>query len=316
MEQRRITPMTTAGCFAAIIVILAFLSVYVPIFSMVGFFIMPIPITIMYMKFGFRQAILTGIAAGILISITISPIEAVIKILTFGAIGLAIGEGFRRELAPVKMFGLVTAVCIIVGTILIGAAFLIMGINEFAVVQDMFNQITIQAVEQYEASGVSEMQVAEYKRQFSQVQQMLPAVLPLLFCLATAIIGYINIKVSQVILLRLGFSVKPFLPIRYWEISRSMIYLYILAIVANYWGTTRDIEWLNIIGLNLYQMAFFFICVEGIALLFYLLHRHFHIGNGLQAFFLISFFVIPVFSYLAFMAGLFDMIAGYRKKRV
>ena len=50
VEQKRITPLTTAGCFAAVMLILALLSTFMPFFSFVGYFIMPIPMTIIYMK--------------------------------------------------------------------------------------------------------------------------------------------------------------------------------------------------------------------------------------------------------------------------
>ena len=56
MEQRRVTPLTTAGCFAAIMLVFALLSTYVPIFSFIGYFIMPIPMVIIFMKYGLRQA--------------------------------------------------------------------------------------------------------------------------------------------------------------------------------------------------------------------------------------------------------------------
>ena len=113
-----------------------------------------------------------------------------------------------------------------------------------------------------------------------------------------------------------GFSVESFLPIRYWEMPRCMIYLYILALVMKYWGVTREIDWLNIIGMNLSQLAYFFLCVQGIALILYLISRRFQLRNGLQALILILFFVMPVFSYAAFVAGIFDMLANYRKKRL
>ena len=83
-----------------------------------------------------------------------------------------------------------------------------------------------------------------------------------------------------------------------------------------YWGVTRDITWLNIIGMNLNQIAFFFICIQGIAFVFYLLSSRFRLGNGLQALILISFFVMPVFSYAAFLAGIFDMPRIIEKKVV
>lgn len=45
-----------------------------------------------------------------------------------------------------------------------------------------------------------------------------------------------------------------------------MIYLYILALVMKYWGVTREIDWLNIIGMNLSQLAYFFFVFRGLPL--------------------------------------------------
>lgn len=80
-----------------------------------------------------------------------------------------------------------------------------------------------------------------------------------------------------------------------------------------YWGVTRDIAWLNIIGMNLNQIAFFFICIQGIAFVFYLLSRRFHLGNGLQALILIS-FLSCLFFVCCLLAGIFDMLTNYRKR--
>ncbi|KMO85801.1 hypothetical protein AB840_11530 [Megasphaera cerevisiae DSM 20462] len=315
MEQKRATPLTTAGCFAAVMLILALLSTYVPIFSFIGYFIMPIPISVTYMKYGIRQALLLGITAGILMGIFIDPLTAVIQLLTFGSVGIAVGAGFRHEWPPVRMLLGVTAALIGTAIVLIGLVYAVMDINVITTLGNTFNMVVDNMLAQYKNSGMSEIQLAEANVQLEQVRQMLPVLMPMVVCLAAAVIAYINIKVSQVMLIRLGFSVRPFLPIRYWEISRSMIYLYILAIVMKYWGTTRDIQWLNIIGINLNQMAFFFICIQGIAFAFYFLDRRFKIGTGVQALLLVMFFVLPVFSYLAFIIGIIDMLVNYRKKQ-
>lgn len=315
MEQKRATPLTTAGCFAAVMLILALLSTYVPIFSFIGYFIMPIPISVTYMKYGIRQALLLGITAGILMGIFIDPLTAVIQLLTFGSVGIAVGAGFRHEWPPVRMLLGVTAALIGTAIVLTGLVYAVMDINVITTLGNTFNMVVDNMLAQYKNSGMSEIQLAEANVQLEQVRQMLPVLMPMVVCLAAAVIAYINIKVSQVMLIRLGFSVRPFLPIRYWEISRSMIYLYILAIVMKYWGTTRDIQWLNIIGINLNQMAFFFICIQGIAFAFYFLDHRFKIGTGVQALLLVMFFVLPVFSYLAFIIGIIDMLANYRKKQ-
>lgn len=316
MEQKRITPMTTAGCFAAIMLILALLSTYLPFFSFIGYFIMPIPMTILFVKYGLRQAILLGITAGILMGIFIDPLTAIIQIATFGAVGIALGAGFKEKWPPAKLLMGVTAA--LIGTAIGLAALMygVMDVNIVAALGDVFDTLMQETMEQYKNSGMSELQLAETKAQLEEVRRLLPTMLPMFMCLAMAIIAYVNVKVSQFFLQRLGFDVRPFLPIRYWEMPRGVIYLYILALVMKYWGTTRSIEWLNIIGLNLNQMAFFFICIQGLAFLFYFLDRRFHISTGLQAIIIALFFVMPVFSYAAFIMGLIDMLANIRKKQI
>lgn len=316
MEQKRITPMTTAGCFAAIMLILALLSTYLPFFSFIGYFIMPIPMTILFVKYGLRQAILLGITAGILMGIFIDPLTAIIQIATFGAVGIALGAGFKEKWPPAKLLMGVTAA--LIGTAIGLAALMygVMDVNIVAALGDVFDTLMQETMEQYKNSGMSEPQLAETKAQLEEVRRLLPTMLPMFMCLAMAIIAYVNVKVSQFFLQRLGFDVRPFLPIRYWEMPRGVIYLYILALVMKYWGTTRSIEWLNIIGLNLNQMAFFFICIQGLAFVFYFLDRRFHISTGLQAVIIALFFVMPVFSYAAFIMGLIDMLANIRKKQI
>ena len=314
MEQKRITPVTTAGCFAAVMLILALLSTYMPFFSFIGYFIMPIPMTIIYMKYGLRQAVMLGVVVGILMGIFIDPMTALVQILVFGSVGLSIGAGFRYAWTPVKLLACVTAAIIGAFVIMCGMMYVVLGVDVFGSLAGAFDTMLRESVAQYEASGMSDMELARAKMQLEEVRRLLPSMLPMLFCLSVVIIAYINVKISQLVLIRLGFSITPFLPIRYWEISRSMIYLYVLALVMKYWGTTRDIEWLTIIGLNVNQLAFFFICIQGLACLFFFLDRRFHVSTGIQIFVVLMFFVMPVFSYLAFAVGVIDMLLNYRKK--
>lgn len=315
MEQKRITPITTAGCFAGIMVILALLSTYVPFFSFIGFFIMPIPMTIIFVKYGMRQAILLGIVAGVLMGIFIDPLTAIVQMLTFGAVGIALGLGFTKQWAPAKMLLGVTAALIGTAAIFAALVYAVMDVNLVTLFTETFDTIAEQVLQQYKDTGMSAIELAETKAQLEEVRRILPTMLPMLMCLAMAIIAYVNVKVCQFFLRRLGFNVTPFLPIRYWEMPRGVIYLYILALAMKYWGATRSIDWLMIIGVNLNQMAFFFVCIQGLAFLFYVLDRRFHIGSGLQAVIIALFFCMPVCSYAAFILGIVDMIANIRKKQ-
>lgn len=178
MEPKRITPITTAGCFAAILLILAVLSRYVPFFSYVGYFIMPIPVTIIYMKFGLRQAVMLGIVVSILMSVFIDPLSAVIQMITFSSVGLALGAGFQRNWPPVKMLGLVTAALIGASILLMGAMYALMDLNVFTMLDSAFDMVSEQAIEQYKNSGMSDVQLAETKMQLQEMRRLLPSMLP------------------------------------------------------------------------------------------------------------------------------------------
>ena len=215
VEQKRITPLTTAGCFAAVMLILALLSTFMPFFSFVGYFIMPIPMTIIYMKYGMRQALLLGVVVGILMGIFIDPLTAVAQLITFASVGLAIGAGFRYEWAPAKMLACVAAALIAATGVLLGLMYIVLDINLLAAVYSAFDTVVADTIAQYKASGMSDIQLAEARTQLEEVRRLLPSMLPMFLCLAMAVIAYINVKISQLVLVRLGFSIKPFLPIRY-----------------------------------------------------------------------------------------------------
>ena len=315
MDQRRITPVTTAGSFAAVMLILALLSTYVPFFSIVGYFIMPIPVAIIYMKFGARWAIMMALVVGVLMGIFINPAVAVIQLIAFGGVGMALGAGFRHDWSPAKMLTGVTAALGLTFVIAAVLMFVFMDFNLWQVLMDQLQTIPEAVISSYEESGMSEVQLRQAKSDLEQLMQMLPTMIPLMTCLALSIISYLNIKIAQMMLTRLGYAVRPFLPIRYWEISRSMLYLYVLAMVMKYWGMTRNIDGLNIVGLNLEQLSLFFISIQGIAFVLYLLDRRFKIGTVAQVFIVIVLLILPIFQYFVFIAGIFDMISNYRKKR-
>ncbi len=246
--------------------------------------------------------------------IFIDPITALYQFIIFGSVGLALGAGFRNQWPAARLLGTVAAVLAGAFALTCLLAYVALDINIFTQFNDFFTQLMDTLEAQYKSQGMSDVQLTENMAQLAQIRELLPSLLPMFFALGMMIMAYIHIAFSQVILRRLGFSVESFLPIRYWEMPRCMIYLYILALVMKYWGVTREIDWLNIIGMNLSQLAYFFLCVQGIALILYLINRRFQLRNGLQALILILFFVMPVFSYAAFVAGIFDMLANYRKK--
>lgn len=64
-----------------------------------------------------------------------------------------------------------------------------------------------------------------------------------------------------------------------------------------YWGTTRHLDWLNIVGLNVEQIAYFFIIIEGIAFCLYFLGQRFRMRSSTQALVVVILFFVPMFQW-------------------
>ena len=110
MEQKRVTPLTTAGCFAAIMLLFALLSTFVPVFSFFGYFIMPVPMTIIFMKYGLRYAVLLGVTVGVLMGIFIDPDYGTLSVHYLRLCRPCLGAGFRNQWPAARLLGTVAAV--------------------------------------------------------------------------------------------------------------------------------------------------------------------------------------------------------------
>lgn len=112
-----------------------------------------------------------------------------------------------------------------------------------------------------------------------------------------------------------GLDTSPVLPLRYWEIGRPVLYLYVLAQVMQYWGTTRHIFWLNAGGINLDNFTFFLLSVNGLAVIFFFLERRFHVTVWTRTLVILVYIFIPVpVQYLTFLLGLADALFHFRRK--
>ena len=58
-------------------------------FPFFGYFIMPVPMTIIFMKYGLRYAVLLGVTVGVLMGVFIDPITALYQLIIFGSVGVA-----------------------------------------------------------------------------------------------------------------------------------------------------------------------------------------------------------------------------------
>ena len=126
---RKTSAMVEAGILAAIAIVFAIISMYVPVIGSFINFLWPLPIAICGMRNGLRWSVMTLIVADIAVAVLISPLHAFSLLAAFGLVGLTLGECMRRGYKPFKLMLISSTACLIsIGASLLIALY-IMGIH-------------------------------------------------------------------------------------------------------------------------------------------------------------------------------------------
>ena len=100
---RKTSAMVEAGILAAVAIVMALISMYVPVLGAFVNFVWPLPLVICGMRNGLKWSIMMLLVATIIIAMIISPINAFFLAAIFGLLGLILGECMRRKFPPMKM---------------------------------------------------------------------------------------------------------------------------------------------------------------------------------------------------------------------
>ena len=124
MRQTRVRSMVEGGLLAAIAIIFAIISVYLPIIGPFVNLLWPVPIILLGVRHGYKWSIMATVVAGVIISMLVHPLQAVSVVVGFGLIGIVLGYAFRMEFSPAKtmLWGSAASLLSKIALLAIGAA--------------------------------------------------------------------------------------------------------------------------------------------------------------------------------------------------
>lgn len=315
MEQTRVGYWTAGVFFAALLLIMALLAPLVPGLPFIGALILIFYLPVLCVQYGLPVALLLAAGPVLVLAFMASPVLAALQWGIPAVMAFAVGTGYSRRIAPLRIFGFVAGGIIVLALLACLGVTVIGKVPLYDMLQQIVNQAADEAVAYYIQSNPASAQVVAVHQEVEMLKKTIPVMIPLQVCMGILMTVYLQIRITQPVLARKGYNILPFPPIRLWEIPRAMVYLYILAMVMKYWGTSRHIDWLNILAVNADQLASFFICIEGLAFILYLLQHRLVLKSGSQAMIVILVLFVPIFQIVAFIFGLADMLLNYRKKR-
>ncbi|MDL2281211.1 YybS family protein [Selenomonadales bacterium OttesenSCG-928-I06] len=254
-------PIVESGILTAIAIIFTIISMYSPIIGSFLILFCSVPIILIGARHGIKYSIMSTIVTFLAVTLLIHPLKAVMAVLNCGLVGIVIGHGFRCNHTAMRVLfsGLIAS--LISKAFLILLFFFVVGINlidfEEAVIKILREVISF-----YRNIGMEEEVIRNLS---SIVINFFQNALLSTVIIAGIIDSYLNFYLSNVILNKLGHSTKHNALNNSLSIPINTIYIFTLSVAMIYFGITKELYWIKIIGMNLGVISGFFILVQCIA---------------------------------------------------
>lgn len=306
-----------AGIMTCIILILMLINIYMPIFSYVLKFVLPIPVTLLYLRHNLKITFTVLAASGILISLINNPISGLTSVIMFGITGIALGYSIKRELS-VPTTIMILAAASLIGFVIDFTVYITL-ISGTSVTKFMsetirtINESMNMSISFYEKMGMPAEQIKRFKDMIDifTVDNMMKLI-PSALIISSVIFAFLSYIITRLILRKLGYNIKqmPKFSKMYVDIKFVTILAIIMLIGTIMIRLNITVgEYISISSVLMLLYAFLF---DGIALVTYYLSNKFSLSKGV----IVAIIIFTAFSQLVIMyiiLGVIDIIADFRK---
>ncbi len=310
MTTTKLRPLTESSLLTALSVIIGAAGLYIPFVILFW----TLPITIITARHSIKYGTLSIIISTMLLCLFLTPVTALPLAVSSAPLALTLGYGFNHGWSAVKVF-LSSFLASVIGTVLfIALTFYMTGINMFTDQIEVFKTAMLDTNATFSEMGVTSEAMLDAKRQTDHIVNILILVMPMMFVLNALLKLVINYMASTMLLKRLGMNnISSLPPFTKWHFPKQFIYIYILALLGMYWGSTRDIQLLYQISLNAYLFSTVIGLMQGLSVVrfFYKVKNW---PTAIWIFIIIMLCVNMIIIQLIAIAGFFDMMFNYRSR--
>ena len=263
MNKTNTRAMVETAFVSAIGVILSAISVYIPAFAFLSFFVTPAAIGIIGTKWGRKYSISAAIVTTFLAVILFGPWNG-IPVGLFAAVGVGVGEGNRLSLGTIKRLLLPSIAMFVAVLVTLMAQVYVSGIT--------LSMIDTQMTEQARMIADQALQTNSNITFVKNVDKLATGLKDAFFvavAIAAVSYSYITIQISIWLGKRLRISIPRFLPIEEWKMPVWSAGLYALGIIGIY-GTPHinmDSSWVIAISTNVLLLGSSMCSIHGFAAL-------------------------------------------------
>ncbi|MDO4535390.1 MAG: YybS family protein [Clostridium perfringens] len=312
MENRTKNKWIVEASFMAAIIFILMMLTASPMFDIIGSFIVPIPITILYLRHGKKAAWLSVIVGGVLAALFYTPLMIVNVIIIYGPLGVTLGYCIKKEKSVAKTIGFL-AIINGVGTVInytlmftvLSGITLTQYLQQFV---DVFHQTANMASSMGQSSASMQQVIELYK---SINVDFLLMILPIGFILSVIISAFLNFVIARGILRRLGFKVKSLPPFSRWYLDNRISAILIILFCLSYIMKANNVLYSESFFMTMIYLLMFVFMIQSLSVIAYFLKNTLKLSNPLIVFTEIIIIISPLSLYIIAI-GIGDLIMDIR----
>ena len=268
--ESNIRALAEGAMLTAITLVLAVISLYIPVLNIVAQFLFPAPLALLVLRRGLKYGLLSAASIFLLSAMLLGLPHAVYLFILYGFMGLFFGWCFRSD--KKAAFAILGGVLISCASIIILLLFpkYILGISADSMREmlvTMYRDFALMAEQQGTSSMLGGMTVEEY---VDFALKYLPFIL-LLFAMLLSFACY---ALMGRLLRRLGYDIPKLPPFSDWRLDWRLLWLLIISLFASSLGERMDNELLTQIANNLLAALQIIFMIYGLAVLIWVFARN------------------------------------------
>lgn len=313
MKTRAITE---GAIMAAISVITALLSYYVPFLSLFSYLLLPLPTIILYKRYGFGPALTESIAASLLLLLFMGPLNALLLGVDIILPGLLLGYGYHEDKSG--GYRVLLGFFAYLGTFALEMV-LFERMTGVTIMDDFVNSINATTDFMsgiYQEAGLYTGDEGQaLQDSIAQLSESVKMLFPAMIIIIPAIISWLIVKIDDIIFRRLKLSYKPVAPMTEWRIpltARNVLALVVIVSAISGRLITNPI--LEVYPYTFEAIASFIFLIMGFAFIFWLIKLRFRTNfMFLRICIVICCLVFPILVTAIILIGMVDVYFNIRR---
>lgn len=313
-KTNKTAPVVEGGILAAVAIVFALISVYIPMLGVIVNMIWPVPFLLLGVRHGIKASLLCLAAAGAIIAMLINPLQALSVVVGFGFIGVALGYAIHKNFRPLRAIFIGTLASFLSKIAVLILAFYMMGFDPLAMQFEAMTTAIDQAVEMYRSFGLTEDTIAQMRQTMEATVAMLKYVMPAGFFLAAVLDTFINYTVAKKILVRMGTYMPDFPPFKNWDVPIIVLWIYTFSMmgVTYFYQTPQDPMYT--ISVNVQIITMLALVFQGLFFVTYFIDKKGY-PKFLRTIIIFLALANSIFVQMLVFIGAFDMVFDLRKIR-